>query len=69
MTTRKLDEQEWHRYFDEGDRALRGLKATVEVVAGWAMNAPDVRRVLQHLLKGAAADVSGGRLDHRTPRA
>ena len=32
MTTRKLDEQEWHRYFDEGDRALRGLKATVEVV-------------------------------------
>ena len=32
MTTRKLDEQEWHRYFDEGDRALHGLKATVEVV-------------------------------------
>jgi hypothetical protein len=33
MTTRKLDEQEWHRYFDECDRALRGLKAVVEVVA------------------------------------
>jgi hypothetical protein len=33
MTTRKLDEQEWHRYFDKSDRALRGLKATVEVVA------------------------------------
>jgi hypothetical protein len=32
MTTRKLDEQEWHRYFDEGDHALRGQKATVEVV-------------------------------------
>ena len=33
MTTRKLDEQEWHKYFDESARALRGLKATVEVVA------------------------------------
>src|SRR4051794_35353151 len=33
MTTRKLDEQEWHRYFDEGTRALLGRKATVEVVA------------------------------------
>ena len=33
MTTRKLDEQEWHKYFDESARALRGRKATVEVVA------------------------------------
>jgi hypothetical protein len=33
MTTRKLDEQEWHRYFDEHAAALHGRKAVVEVVA------------------------------------
>ena len=33
MTTRKLDEQEWHRYFDERASALHGRKAVVEVVA------------------------------------
>jgi Family of unknown function (DUF5335) len=33
MTTRKLDEQEWHRYFDERAAALHSRKAVVEVVA------------------------------------
>jgi hypothetical protein len=33
MATIRLDEEEWHRYFDNAADALQGRKATVEVVA------------------------------------
>ena len=33
MATRRLDEHDWGRYFDDAAGALRGRKATVEVVA------------------------------------
>lgn len=33
MATKRLDEHDWGRYFDNVASALRGRKATVEVVA------------------------------------
>ena len=33
MATKRLDEHDWGRYFNDAASALRGRKATVEVVA------------------------------------
>jgi hypothetical protein len=68
MTTRKLDEQEWHRYFDERASALHGRKAVVEVVAadvGAQFVAENLGIVgITYDPKGRLLEVALGGMDH-----
>jgi hypothetical protein len=55
MATKRLDEEEWGWYFDQAAAALRGRKATVEVVA------PDVGAQFA----AAGLDIIGITYDHK----